>query len=198
MYILWIYLGLTRGVVLALWLAGMTPFEAIDHAMSLISTGGYLTSDASLAHWPQPAIHWTAVIVMILGSLPFTLYVATLRGHRSASIKDQQVRGFISFLVITWLVVGTWLSFSSDYNWWDSVRIVAINVTSVVTTTALHWVTTHCGAVLPFCFVLPDGCWGMFRLYSWWPQNLSFSGGRNPAVEQPKTTYPSDSKEVRR
>ncbi|WP_350647169.1 TrkH family potassium uptake protein [Pseudomonas sp. HY13-MNA-CIBAN-0226] len=136
-YILWIYLGLTGGSALALWLAGMTPFEAINHAMSLISTGGYSTSDASLAHWPQPAIHWIAVVVMILGSLPFTLYVATLRGHRRALIKDQQVRGFISFLVITWLVIGTWLSFNSDNSWWDSVRIVAVNVTSVVTTTGV-------------------------------------------------------------
>ncbi|MDQ3201504.1 MAG: potassium transporter TrkH, partial [Pseudomonadota bacterium] len=91
MYILWIYLGLTGGSALALWSAGMTPFEAINHAMSLISTGGYSTSDASLAHWPQPAIHWTAVVVMILGSLPFTLYVATLRGHKRALIKDHQV-----------------------------------------------------------------------------------------------------------
>jgi trk system potassium uptake protein TrkH len=136
-YILWLYLGLTGASAFALWLAGMTPFEAINHAMSLISTGGYSTSDASLAHWPQPAIHWIAVVIMILGSLPFTLYVATLRGHRMALVKDQQVRGFISFLVITWLVVGTWLCFNSDNSWWDSVRIVAVNVTSVVTTTGV-------------------------------------------------------------
>lgn len=136
-YILWIYIGLTALATLALWLAGMTPFEAINHAMSLISTGGFSTSDASLAHWPQPAIHWVSVVVMMAGSLPFTLYVATLRGNRRALLKDQQVRGFIGFLVITWLVVGTWLSLNSDHEWWDAVRIVAVNVTSVVTTTGV-------------------------------------------------------------
>ncbi len=115
----------------------MTPFEAINHAMSLISTGGFSTSDSSLAHWPQPAIHWVSVVVMMAGSLPFTLYVATLRGNRRALLKDQQVRGFIGFLVVTWLVVGTWLSLNSDYTWWDAVRIVAVNVTSVVTTTGV-------------------------------------------------------------
>ena len=124
-YILFLYLGLTGLGALALWVAGMTPFEAVNHAMSLISTGGFSTSDSSLGHWTQPAIHWVAVVIMILGSLPFTLYVATLRGNRRALIKDHQVRGFIGFLIVTWLAVGTWLCFHSDYGWWDAFRIVS-------------------------------------------------------------------------
>ncbi|MNQ26266.1 Trk system potassium uptake protein TrkH [compost metagenome] len=136
-YIVWIYLGLTGLGTLALWLAGMTPFEAVNHAMSLISTGGFSTSDSSLGHWTQPAIHWVAVVIMILGSLPFALYVASLRGHRGALLKDQQVRGFIGFLVTTWLAIGTWLWLHSDFGWWDAFRIVAVNVTSVVTTTGV-------------------------------------------------------------
>lgn len=71
----------------------MTPFEAINHSMSLIPTGGFSTSDASLGHWVQPGVHWVAVVIMILGSLPLTLYVATLRGHRRILLKDHQVRG---------------------------------------------------------------------------------------------------------
>jgi trk system potassium uptake protein TrkH len=136
-YILLLYLGLTGVGTLALWLAGMTPFEAVNHAMSLISTGGFSTSDSSLGHWTQPAIHWVAVVIMIFGSLPFTLYVATLRGNRGALVKDHQVRGFIGFLLVTSLAVGTWLCFHSDYRWWDAFRIVAVNVTSVVTTTGI-------------------------------------------------------------
>ncbi|MEK1905210.1 MAG: potassium transporter TrkG, partial [Pseudomonas sp.] len=92
-YILYVYVLLTGLGFLAFWGAGMTPFEAINHAMSLISTGGFSTSDMSLTNWKQPAVHWVAVVVMILGSLPFTLYVATLRGHRRALIRDHQVRG---------------------------------------------------------------------------------------------------------
>ena len=48
---------------------------------------------------------------MIMGSLPFTLYVATLRGHRKALIKDQQVQGLLGLLVVTWFVLSIWL-------WW--------------------------------------------------------------------------------
>ncbi|MGF6398541.1 trk system potassium uptake protein TrkH [Pseudomonas frederiksbergensis] len=136
-YILGLYVGLTAVSTLALWIAGMTPFEAINHAMALISTGGFSTSDSSLAHWTQPAIHWVSVVVMILGSLPFTLYVSMVRGNKQALFKDHQVRGFIGFLLITWLLFGTWLCLNSEYGWWDAFRIVAVNVTSVVTTTGV-------------------------------------------------------------
>ncbi|WP_332689701.1 TrkH family potassium uptake protein [Devosia sp.] len=134
-YILLVYLAFTLLGGLAFWLAGMNPFDAINHSMAAISTGGFSTSDSSLANWSQPAVHWVAVLFMILGSLPFTLYVATLRGNRKALNKDHQVRGFIGFLLLTWLVFGTWLWLHSDYSWLDAFRIVAVNVTSVVTTT---------------------------------------------------------------
>lgn len=79
-----------------------SPFESVNHAMSLISTGGLnvgrftwaldVASDSRLA-----------VVIMILGSLPLTLYVATLPGHRLTLLKDHQVRGFFGFLIVTWL-----------------------------------------------------------------------------------------------
>lgn len=162
--ILLVYLGLTGLATLALWIAGMTPFDAVNHAMSLISTGGFSTSDASLGHWTQPAIHWIAVVIMILGSLPFTLYVATLRGNRRALFKDHQVRGFLGFLIVISLAVGTWLSWHSDYRWWDALRIVAINVTSVVTTTGVavgDYTTWGSFAVLLFFYLtFVGGCSG--------------------------------------
>ncbi|MDG9781586.1 TrkH family potassium uptake protein [Metapseudomonas otitidis] len=136
-YILVVYVALTLLGILAFWLAGMTPFDAVNHAMSLISTGGFSTSDNSIANWKQPAVHWVAVVVMMAGSLPFTLYVATLRGHRKALLRDHQVRGFVGFLMVIWLFFGTWLWLNSDYSWPDAFRIVAVNVTSVVTTTGV-------------------------------------------------------------
>ncbi|MBP8203282.1 MAG: TrkH family potassium uptake protein [Pseudomonas sp.] len=160
-YILFIYLTLTLGGFLGFWLAGMTPFDAINHAMTSISTGGYSTSDSSLANWTQPAVHWVAVVLMICGGLPFTLYVATLRGNRKALFKDHQVRGFLGFLLATWLVFGTWLWLHSDNSWLDAFRIVAVNVTSVVTTTG---------------FALGDyTAWGSFAVLLFF--YLTFVGG---------------------
>lgn len=163
-YILFIYLGLTLLGFLAFWAAGMTPFDAINHAMAAISTGGFSTSDSSLANWAQPAVHWVAVVLMICGGLPFTLYVATLRGNRKALFKDHQVRGFLGFLLATWLIFGTWLWLHSDNSWMDAFRIVAVNVTSVVTTTGFalgDYTTWGSFAVLLFFYLtFVGGCSG--------------------------------------
>ncbi|WP_341303398.1 TrkH family potassium uptake protein [Pseudomonas sp. TMP25] len=163
-YILFIYLSLTVSGFLGFWLAGMTPFDAINHAMTSISTGGYSTSDSSLANWTQPAVHWVAVVLMIGGGLPFTLYVATLRGNRKALFKDHQVRGFLGFLLATWLIFGTWLWLHSDNSWMDAFRIVAVNVTSVVTTTGFalgDYTTWGSFAVLLFFYLtFVGGCSG--------------------------------------
>lgn len=156
-----VYVGITVFGSLAFWWAGMGLFDAINHAMSAISTGGFSTSDQSLAKWDIPAVHWVAVVVMILGSVPFTLYVATLRGHRKALIKDQQVQGLLGMLVATWLVLGTWYWATTDLHWLDALRHVALNVTSVVTTTG---------------FALGDySLWGNFSLMLFF--YLGFVGG---------------------
>ena len=156
-----VYVGITVLGSLAFWWAGMSLFDAINHAMSAISTGGFSTSDLSLAKWDIPAVHWVAVVVMILGSLPFTLYVATLRGNRGALVRDQQVQGLLVLLVATWIVLGTWYWLTTNLPWTDALRHVALNVTSVVTTTG---------------FALGDySLWGNFSLMFFF--YLGFIGG---------------------
>ncbi|WAO17328.1 TrkH family potassium uptake protein [Pseudomonas aeruginosa] len=163
-YIVATYVGITLLGSLAFWGASMSPFDAVNHAMSAISTGGFSTSDQSLAKWKQPAVHWTAVVVMILGSLPFALYVATLRGHRKALIKDQQVRGLLGLLLVTWLLMGTWYAVTSKLPWMDAFRIVAVNVTSVVTTTGFalgdYSMWGHFSIMLFFYLGFIGGCSG--------------------------------------
>ncbi|VXC41821.1 Trk system potassium uptake protein TrkI [Pseudomonas sp. 8AS] len=134
-YMVLAYVGLSALATLAFWLAGMNLFDAINHAMSAIATGGFSTSDASLAKWQEPAVHWVAVLVMILGSLPFVLYVSTLRGNYQALLRDQQVHGFFILLLGSWLILACWKWSTTDLHWLDTLRHVAVNITSVMTTT---------------------------------------------------------------
>ncbi|MET1078453.1 MAG: TrkH family potassium uptake protein [Pseudomonas sp.] len=136
-YMVVAYLGLSLLGFLGFWAAGMGLFDAINHAMSAISTGGFSTSDRSLGNWTQPAVHWVAVVVMILGSLPFVLYVSMLRGNYRALWHDQQVRGFFGLLLSSWLVLGTWYWLTTELHWLEAVRHVAVNTTSIMTTTGL-------------------------------------------------------------
>lgn len=134
-YMVAAYVGLSTLGVIGLWLAGMGWFDAINHTMSAIATGGFSTSDSSIGHWQQPAVHWVTVVLMILGSLPFVLYVATMRGNFRALINDQQVRGFLGILFSTWIILGTWYWLTTDLHWLDAVRHVAVNTTSIISTT---------------------------------------------------------------
>ena len=156
-----VYVGITTLGALGLWLAGMTLFDAVNHAMSAISTGGFSTSDQSLAKWHQPAVQWVAIVLMILGSLPFTLYVATLRGHYQALLRDQQVQGFLGLLLTCWVVLGGWYWLGTGLPFSQALLHVAFNVTSVITTTG---------------FALGDySLWGNFALMFFF--YLGFIGG---------------------
>ena len=133
-YLIAIYVVFTIAAFMAFWATDMSPFDAINHAMSTVATGGFSTSDSSLGKF-SPSAQWVAVFFMLLGSLPFGLYIATLRGHHSALFSDQQVRGFILMLALTSLSFSLWYWLNHDSSLLDSLRIVTFSVVSVVTTT---------------------------------------------------------------
>lgn len=132
-YILMIYLSFSVLGFFAFWLAGMSVFDAINHAMSSVSTGGFSTSDASLAKFPV-ATHWVAIVLMCLGSLPFMLYVSSIRGNYSVLFKDQQVRGFFFILFTSCLLITLWYWNNSNHSFIDSLRIVSVSITSIIST----------------------------------------------------------------
>lgn len=132
-YILMIYLSFSVLGFFAFWLAGMSVFDAINHSMSAVSTGGFSTSDSSLAKFPV-ATHWVAVVLMCLGSLPFMLYVSSVRGNYTALFKDQQVRGFFFVLFFTCLLVTLWYWIKFNHSFIDSLRIVSVSIVSIIST----------------------------------------------------------------
>ena len=103
-----IYIFFTILCALLLWLFGMPTFDSIAHSMTTLATGGFSTSDMSIAKYNDASIECVISIFMILGSLPFVLYLQTLRGNISAIFKDNQVQLFILLLVISVLIVTFW------------------------------------------------------------------------------------------
>ncbi|MEL6169627.1 MAG: TrkH family potassium uptake protein [Pseudomonadota bacterium] len=95
----WIYLGLTVAAFIMYAAVGMTAFEALCHALTSISTGGFSTTDASFAAF-KGAPEYVAVVIMVFASLPFVLYVHMLAGSARALWTDPQVRTFIGVLLV--------------------------------------------------------------------------------------------------
>jgi len=130
-----IYLGLTALCAISYALAGMTGFEAVNHAMTTLSTGGFSTSDQSMGHFKAPAIHWISTVFMLLGGLPFALYAKALRGKWKDLFQNSQVQSFVYFLLLVILCLSAWLSITQGIPVLEALRLTAFNVVSVVTTT---------------------------------------------------------------
>lgn len=134
--ILLVYVLLTLACGVLYKIAGMTLFEAVNHALTTVSTGGYSTSDASMGHWQSPLIHWIGVVFMIAGALPFVLYLKAVHGGGlRAAVMDSQVRAFLGFLAVVTLVLSAWLWLVDEVPPFEALTLVAFNVASVVTTT---------------------------------------------------------------
>ena len=130
-----VYLALTMICAFFYWLGGMTGFEAMAHAMTTIATGGFSTSDRSLGHFNSAAIDWTAVMFMIVGSLPFVLYLQAVRGRPGELVRDAQVKMFLLITVVLVALVtwGYWAT--SGGSPLRALRVAAFNAVSIMTGT---------------------------------------------------------------
>jgi trk system potassium uptake protein len=130
-----IYLTLTLAAAIAYWFAGMTPFEAVCHAMTTIATAGFSTSDQSFGHFQNANIEWIATGFMIIGSIPFMLYFELVRGRRGAIWRDAQVQWFIGLVVVAVGLMAIWLWLYQGVAGEVALRHAAFNTISVITGT---------------------------------------------------------------
>jgi trk system potassium uptake protein TrkH len=129
------YLFLTLACTLLYWFGGMTSFEALAHAMTTVSTGGYSTSDGSIGHFDSALIDWTAIVFMLAGAIPFFLYVRTFYSDPLAIVRNSQVRAFLGFLAALIVALTAWVYAAQSIPLADALRQVTFNVVSIVTTT---------------------------------------------------------------
>ena len=132
-----VYLLITTAAILTFWLLGMSFFDAINHAMTAVATGGYSTSDASFGQFNENlALVWAGSLYMFLGGIPYLLFVSSLKERKPLVVKDSQVRLYIHVVAISTILV-TLFRF---WQGWDHVSFAifthtAFNIISVVTTT---------------------------------------------------------------
>jgi trk system potassium uptake protein len=130
-----IYLALTMLCAVLYYSAGMTTFEAAAHAMATLSTGGFSTRDASIGAFSSVPIECVAIVFMIVGSLPFVLYVQASNGQFRPLITDAQVRWFMSTIAAFVLAIAAWLVVVEGDPPLAALRHSAFNVVSLISTT---------------------------------------------------------------
>ncbi len=161
--LLYVYLGLGFACALAYWFGGMSAFDALTHAMSTISTGGFSTHDASFGHFPSPAILLTSIVFMFLAALPFVLFIRLARGEFGALWRDGQVVTFTGIILLTSVAIAILIE-RQGLSWPSAALQSTFNVVSLLSSTGFS--STDYGLWGPFAavvfllLILHGGCSG--------------------------------------
>lgn len=135
---LWkMYFGLNVLCALAYWLAGMSAFDAICHAMATLATGGFSTHDASFGYWDSALIDGMGTLFMAVGGVSFALhYLAWRRATSRVYQLDAELRAYVAFVVAAVLAVAMLLWAGGSFaSFGTALRHAAFQTVSNVTTT---------------------------------------------------------------
>lgn len=133
---LWlVYAGITAACVIALKLAGMTWFDAVCHAFSAMSLGGFSTHDASVGYFNSPAIEFVLIVFMLIAGMNFATHFLALHARNLSPYRhDIEAVPFVVLVLgscvgITWYLwnQGTYLDF------WTALRHTSFNLVSMAT-----------------------------------------------------------------
>jgi trk system potassium uptake protein len=134
--IVYTYLVISVLCCLAFWATGMDFFNAVNHMMATVSTGGFSTSDSSFAQFTNLSTYWVAIIFMLAGAVPFVLFVRMYnnRNHRLL-LRDTQVKGLLGIVLICTILLTIPLVLEKDVDIFTVVTKVCFNLVSIITTT---------------------------------------------------------------
>ena len=151
-----------------LWAFGMGAFDAVNHAMTTMATGGFSTRNASVGAFlgeGRAPLDLIITLFMIIGSLPFGLFLIGLfRGNWRRLFTDSQVRFFFGAIIIATLTMFFQLTQQIDIEGFTAFRYALFNVVSIFTGTG--FATTDYGQWGPFaigfffCIMFIGGCAG--------------------------------------
>ena len=135
---LWlVYVGFTVACILAYWVAGMTPIDALMHGFTTMGLGGFSTHDASYAHWDSPAIEAVAMAFMLVAAINFaTHFLAWRRFSPGPYRRDPEAKAMLVVLALSILLVAGYLFLNGVYeDFATALRYASFNVVSIATTT---------------------------------------------------------------
>ena len=130
-----IYSGLTFICSIFYKIFGMNYFDSITHAMTTIATGGFSNYNESIGYFNSATIEITAIIFIILGSIPFIAYIKFLNGNKRIFISDSQIRTFIKIIIISIIILFFYLAFQNKNLSEINLRSISFNVVSILTGT---------------------------------------------------------------
>ena len=134
--ILWlVYVGFTALETLLLIIGGMTGFEAICHAFTTMPTGGFSTSNVSIAGWTSSAIHYIVIFFMLMAGINFSLHFKAMSGNIKNYFQDYEFKIFIGIILLVTLGIFIIVSLSEGGFTHIKFRDSLFQTVSIITTT---------------------------------------------------------------
>lgn len=131
---LWgVYGGFTVLVVVAYLLAGMSLYDAITHAFTTVSTGGFSPYTSSIAHFDSEVIEWIVIVAMFVAGSSFTLLFKLLRGHPGPMLRSVEFRLYCTVVLGATAIV--FLTADPSARDWEGFRDSLFTVLAIVSTT---------------------------------------------------------------
>lgn len=144
------YMGLTIICVLCYYAAGMSFFDAFNHALTTISTAGFSTHDASIGFFNSQRIMVICTIFMFLSSLPFIFYIQIVSFVKISLLKDPQVVLFTQIVLYGSFILAVWIHFYMHIPFDKAFIKTSFHFVSVMTTTG--YAVEDYSLWGPFCF----------------------------------------------
>ena len=146
--VLKIYTGYVAVGVVALRLAGMSWFDAVNHAFAALSTGGFSTHAASLGYWDSPVLESVTIVLMLLGTLNFLTSYLLLTGKFSAVIRNSEIKlqALVVPLGIIFLLLG--VTSQLELTVTQALRIAVFQTITALSTSGFSTVSyTHWNSI---------------------------------------------------
>ncbi len=133
---LWlIYVFLTAILGIWLFLAGMTGFDAINHALTTLATGGFSTKNTSAAYFDTPAIQYPLILFMFLAGTNFSMTYFGLKGKFRKVFSNEEFKAYVFMFVLTTVIVTSVVYSVTELPFEKAFRDSMFQVISLITTT---------------------------------------------------------------
>jgi len=137
-----VYLILTLLAAILFYLAGMPLFDAINHAMTALATGGFSTHNYSIGYYDNPILEGVVVLAMIWGATNFaTHYKILFKGSLHALFKDPELKMLVTLTMIGSLATTYTLYSKSHYSLIDALRYATFQFVSAITGTGFQTIS---------------------------------------------------------
>lgn len=133
--IMFIYSGYTLAGFLLYFLAGMAPFDAVNHAMAALSTGGFSTRANSIGHWSSLSIEAITIVLMLLGTMNFALHYLLLQGKFLSFLRNGESKVLLFLLALSTPLVAFFGILPLYTNGSTAWRVALFEVASALSTT---------------------------------------------------------------